>query len=635
MWNAKLGPGSFYLVCLMGLVAMGGVAFSEAAGSEPLSVVHCPDQGVPLEARWQWALGQIPAHPRAERLWIGFSTQQLMHENSWVGRWPVHPDYPTLSELVYGVRVELPRFAYSRQKTPRTVAKEIACLLEIDRASGRIEQAQTSDVSLTVYLGRGVLFWLGETDQEQSVSLMQSLYRSAEDDEWKARLVAHIAETQSDQVLAFLDGVLQKEKSPRVRQEAVHALAGYENQKALDILLRTVRQDSSEAVQREAVGIIGCLGLPAAETAMIDLAEAGPSPSVRREAIYGLQERTSPAVVKCFGDIIDSQNQPRENQRAALDALAGVDSPEALNRLILTARKHADPRTRHEAIDRLRDRDSPTVVHSLATIVNEDKIESTQRKALEALADMESQEAVSAVIRIAQTHTNPKVREEAIDRLRDRASPETRECLLGIIRSKKEPEKFQRKALETLADVEEDDTLDLLMQIAQTHARPSIRRQAIDGLRRWDEYGRGSPAAINCLVSIIGKKDESEEIRREALEQLAEYGTKDARAAVIQIATTHASPRLREEAIGRLGDTENLDPEALPEIIAALESIIDNQKESEEVQRRALEVLRETEDPGILAYLKKTAQGHPNRDIRREAQEIVAQEMAESWNQER
>jgi len=569
-----------------------------------------------------------------------------------------------------------------------------------------VEQACSSDVSLTVYLAQGVLFWLGEVDQEQSVSLMQSLYRSAEDDDWKARLVVYLAETQNDQVMTFLDEVLQKEKSLRVRREAVQALAGYENQRALDILLRTVREDSSEAVQREAVGMIGRLELPAAETAMIDLAEAGPSPSVRREAIYRLRERRSPAVVKCFGDIIDSQNQPQENQRAALEGLAGTDSPEALDKLIATARKHADPRTRHEAIDRLRDRDSLTVVNALATIVNEDQTESVQRRALETLADMESQEALSVLIRIAQTHASPGMREEAISRLPDRASPEVLNCLLGIIRDPKESERIQMRALETLADTDEEKTLDALMQIARTHVRPSMRCEAIDGLRRFDEYGDSSPAVVNCLLSIINKKDESEEIRREALDRLADYGTKETwdavmqiarghgdlrvregaidklgdidewtldlspdaaaclagilngrneperiqrktlevlaqdsdektRAILIQTATAHANPRLREEAIDRLGDTEDLDAGALPLTITALESIIDNPKESEAIQQRALETLKEIEDPGILTYLKKAAQSHPNRNLRRAAQEIVAEEMAESWNQER
>ena len=770
MWNMKLCPCTLYLVSVAVLAVVTGVGFSQAADNEPLSVVHHPDQSGSLEARWQWALAQIPTHPRAEHVWIGFSTRRLMHENSFVGRWPVSPDYPTLSELVYGVRVELPRFSYSRQKTPRTVAKEVAYVFEVERASGRIERAETSDISLSVYLTRGVLFWLGEVGQEQAVSLFQSLYRSAEDDDLKIRLVSHVAEAQNDQALSFLDEVLQKEKSERVRRETVHELGGYDNQKSLEILLRTVRQDASDSVRRESVGTMGRLGVPGVENVLIEIAKAGSSPSVRREAIHMLSQRTSPAIVECLGSIINGQDQPRENQRAALETLARMESAEALDMLLQVAKTHADPRVRHEALDNLRGRTSPKVVSCLVSIINQDKLEAVQgkaleilarlesqealdtlvrmaqthanagirhkaidelrehplpgvisclvgivnqdkdeaiqRRALEVLAQMESQDALRMLIRVARTHANPRMREQAMDRLRDRASPEVRECLLSIINGKEEPERIQAKALETLASIEDEKTLEMLIGVAQTHSRPSIRRRAIEEFRRFEEWSSSSPAILNCLVSIINKKEELEEIRRGALDQLAEYGTKEAwdamtqiaaahadprmresaidklgnvdewklgaspdvttclvsvlnnrseqeriqrkalevltrardekaQAILVQTATTHANPRLRQQAIDELGQTEELDDKALPGIIASLESIVDNPKEQEAIQRKALDTLKDIKHPSILSYLKKTGQNHPSRNIRRQAQEILAEVMAESWNTEK
>ncbi len=706
MWNAKFCPCALYLASLTVLAVVNGVNLSEPAGNEPLSVVHYPDQSGSLEARWQWALAQIPAHPGAEHVWMGFSSRRLMHENAFIGRWPVSPDYPTLSELVYGVRVELPRLSYSRRKTPRTVAKEVACLLEVERASGRIEQVQTSDIALSVYMMRGVLFWLGEVGREQAVSLFQSLYRSAEDDNLKVRLVAHIAEAQNDQALSFLGEVLKKEKSERVRREAVHDLGGHDNQKALEILLRTVRQDPSDTVRREAVGTMGRLGSPGAENALIEIAKAGPSPSVRREAIHALSQRTCPAIVECLGGLINSQDQPWENQRAALEVLARMESAEALDMLIQTAQTHANSRVRRKAIDELRGHSSPGVVNCLVGIVNQDKDEAIQRKALEALAQMESREALDMLIRVAKAHANPRIREQAVGTLRDYAFPETRECLLSIVNGTEGPERIQVKALETLANIEDEKALDMLIQVARTHSRPSIRCRALEALRCFDEWSSSSPAVLNCLVTIINKKEELEEIRRRALGQLAEYGTKDAWEAMIQIAGAHVDPRMREDAIDRLGDvdewrlgtspdvttclvsvlnnrkeleriqrkalealarardektqailaqtatthanprirqkaidelgrTEELSAETLPGVITCLESIIDNPNELEEVQRRALDTLKNVGHPDILAYLKKAARSHPNRNVRREAQEIVAQEMAASWNSER
>ena len=323
MGNRKLGLNMLYLASLAAWAGMNGIGFSATAAREPVSVVHCPDQSVSLEARWQWALTQIPAGPGAEQVWIGFSTPRLMPENSFIGRWPVSPDYPTLSELVYGVRVELPRFSYSRRQAPREVTKEVAYLFEVERASGRIEQAQTSDILLSVPAMRGVLYWLGQVSGEQAAPLFQSLYRQAQEDELRVRLVAQMAEAQNERTLAFLQEVLQKDRSDHVRRAAVHELEAFVSQRTLELLLGTVRQDPSDTVRREAVRTISRLELPTVENALMELAQAGPSPSVQREAIRALGQRASSAVIACLGNIAD-RDKDETLQRQALEALAQV-----------------------------------------------------------------------------------------------------------------------------------------------------------------------------------------------------------------------------------------------------------------------------------------------------------------------
>ncbi len=642
MWSTKLCACTLYLVSLAALAGMDRTVFSAPAGSEPMAVVHCPDQSLSLEARWQWAVAQIPAHPQSEHVWIGFSTRRLMREDSFVGRWPVSPDYPTLSELVYGVRVELPRFSYSRRKMPREVAKEVAYLFEVERASGRIEQAQTSDISLSIHMMRGVLFWLGEAGPAPSAALFQSLYRNAEDDELRIRLLAHIAEARNDQALSFLEEVLQKEKSERVRRATVHELTGYDSQKSLEILLRAVRQDPSDAVRKEAVQTIGCLESSAAESALIEVAKAGPSPSVQREAIHVLSERTSAGVIACLGSIINGQGQPRESQHAALEALARMESAGALKGLIQVARTHTDPRLRHEAIDYLRERESPEARDCLLSIIKgKEEPERTQAKALETLASTEDEKALEMLIQVARTHERPSIRRRAIEELRrfeevGTGSPAVIGCLVSLINKKEELGEIRRTALDQLAEYGTKDARDAIIRIAAGHADPRLREEAIDKLANIDESGLGTPPEVGaCLAGILNKPGEQERIQRKALEALVQARDEKARAILIQTAANHADPRLRQEAIDELGSTEELDAKALAEVVTCLESIVDNPKELEAVQRKALDTLKNIRNPGILAYLKKTARSHPNRNVRREAEEIVAQEMAESWNNQR
>jgi hypothetical protein len=92
---------------------------------------------------------------------------------------------------------------------------------------------------------------------------------------------------------------------------------------------------------------------------------------------------------------------------------------------------------------------------------------------------------------------------------------------------------------------------------------------------------------------------------------------------------------MRQQAIEELGATEELDAKALAKVVTCREGIVDNPKELEAVQRKALERLKDIRNPSILAYLKKTARRHPNRNIRREAEERVTQEMAASWSRQK
>ena len=630
MWKRKpVSMRSFFV--LLVLIGLNGIGLSAEGTSKRASVIHCPNQTGPLEARWQWAMEQIPKQPATKPVWIGFSIERLMSENSFIGRWPVDPDYPTLSELIYNVRVEWPERSSSRYQASHKVVKEVAYLFEIDRASKSIGRIQTSNLSLTVYMKRGVLFWLGKVGYEQSLSLLRKLYKDTDDDYMKIRLMGCIGDLHHPEALPFLNDVLQNETSERVRKEAVDELDQYHSQESLDILLRTVRHDPSDAVRKQAVQRIGHIELSAAENALIEIAKTGPSPNVRREAIDELRDIASPHVMNCMVSIIH-QDKHVEIQREALEALAQMENEKAQDMLIQVVKTHASPRIRCEAIDELERYGSPKIITCLESIINNpNELEKIQRTALDRLADYEIKEASDALIRIAQAHANPRIRLEAIDTLSDRISSEAVDCLNQIVNKQGEFHKIQREALETLARIEEDKALELLVQIAQTHADPRIRREGIDQLRDIDELRLSAfPKAVDCLVSIVNQKDELEENQREALDAIADIENNRATDELIRIAGTHINPRIREEAIDRLSDMDELKLSTTPKVIKCFESIIDNQEQPEKIQRKALDALLDIERQDVRAYIQKIATNHPKQKIRREAQEAVAEWIRDS-----
>ena len=525
-----------------------------------MSVVHCPNQATFLEARWQWALEQIPNQPATRQFWIGFSTERLMSVSSFIGRWPVDPDYPTLGELIYGVREEMPEHSYSRYESSHRIVKEVAYLFEIDRASKKIGQIQTSNVSLTVYMKPGILFWLGKIGYKQTSSLLRKLYNDTDDDYLKKRLIGHIGDLQHPQMISFLYDVFQHEESECVRKQAVDELGQYHSQESLDVLLWIVRHDSSDLVRREAVTSISRIELLAAENALIEIAKSGLSPGMRREAIDKLRDIDSPEVMDCLLSIIN-QDEHGEIRRQALEALAQNENEKASDMLIQIAQTSANPRIRFEAIGKLRDRTPSEVIDCLNRIVNkQDEPYKVQREALEILAQIEDDRALDMLIRIVKTHFNPRIRTEAVNQLRD-----------------------------------------------------------IDELRL-----SALPKVVDCLASVVNKNDELEENQREAVEGLAQIEDNRALDVLVQITENHVKPRIREEAIDRLRDIDEFRLDTYPKVIKCFESVINNQEELEEIQHRALDALKDIENQDVRTYIERTARNHPKPEIRRQAQEVVA-----------
>ena len=497
MWNKKIIEPRYAFVLLEVMVGFSGIGLSREEKNKPISVVQCPNQTTSLEGRWQWAMEQMARQPVTKHIWIGFSIERLMSEHSFIGRWPVDPDYPTLSERIYDIRVELPERSYSRYRVHHKVIKEVAYLFEMNRTTKSIGQIQTSNISLTVYMNRGVLFWLGKVGHAQAFSLLRKLYDDTNDDYLKKRLMGRITDFDHPQVVSFLDDVLRNEKSERVRKEAVEELDHYQSQGSLDILLRTVRNDPSVAVKKEAIDNLSHIESSAAEDALIEIAKTGSPPIVRREAIDKLRDIASDKVINCMVSIIN-QDANVEIQQEALESLTRIENDKALDALIRICQTHNRPRIRREGIKELRDIDElrlsafPKAIDCLAFVVNKkDELQENQLEALDALADIENNKATDVLIQVAGNHVNPRIREEAIDHLSDMDelrlsnSVNTIKCFESIIDNQEELEKIQRRALDALKDIEHQDVRTYITKIARSHPKQKIRKEAQEIVAEW------------------------------------------------------------------------------------------------------------------------------------------------------
>ena len=633
MWNPMLYLRPLYFFLLLVWIGLNGIGFSDEEKYKAVSVNHCPDQTTSLIARWQWALDQFSNHPRVKHFGIGFSNDRLMDENSYTGRWPIDPKYPTLSELIYSIRMEIPKISYSRQQESRKVNKEVAYLFELDRDSSSIEQIRMSNIILNVPMNDGVLFWLGKVGQEQSLSLMQKIYDELDDDHLKRNLVRYIGDLQLPQVISFLDSVLNKEKTVEVRNEAVEELGNHHSQEALDILLRTVRQDSSDHVRRKAVESIQNLELPNAEQALIDIAQNGPSISVREEAIEQLGNKSirkldsSSKVIQCLMNMIYKKDELENIRRKALETLFQIENHEALGMLIRIAENHFEPWVRQEAMEEMRNQsfrnknNTPAIISSLVNIINKkEDLEKVRWTALECLTQIENGEALNQLIRIAETHFDCRMRQEAMEEMRNQSFRNKNNTfaiissLVNIINKKEDLEKVRWTALECLTQIENGEALNQLIRIAETHFDCRMRQEAMEELKNKSFRKENNiTAIIESLVNIINKKNELENVQRKALDVLAQMENKKTPEVLIRIAKTHPKLWIRRIAIDYLRDRIS------PEIKMDLENVIENQEEQEKIDLRKVEALARAENKAALDMVIRMAETHANPRVRKEA----------------
>jgi HEAT repeat protein len=125
-------------------------------------------------------------------------------------------------------------------------------------------------------------------------------------------------------------------------------------------------------------------------------------------------------------------------------------------------------------------------------------------------------------------------------------------------------------------------------------------------------------AAVALLRDVI-QQDADMDVRREAVERLAELQDPAARTALIELARTHAIEDIRTEAVEALGNA----PHAAD--TAQVLKQIANDDRSLRVRVEALETLAGLADGAGITALKEIAREHQDADTRKEAIEALVE----------
>ena len=333
-----------------------------------------------LENRWKWALDESSRVGAGKDFWVGYSIQRLMDEDSYVLSGNVFSGSVSSRVSLYDVlKLAKPEGIKTNARSESNAGtsifkrmKDVAMLLLCSKGSAGQTVVQKVDIctmELSTNLKKTPVFWVGQSDDEQSVRLLAELYKTASLPEARKRFVEAIGiHQQSKQVYPFLSDLLKSDDPDEVRSNAAFWLSEQHNPEGLQLLMNVAQSDRSLKVREQAVFAISQIGDNASTDALITLVRKSDDTKLRAKAAFWLGQIASRKAIATLEDIVASDDQT-DVQRQALYALSQQKDTEGVDRLIRIANTHPNPRIRKQAIQILGQSEDPRALGALIEIV--------------------------------------------------------------------------------------------------------------------------------------------------------------------------------------------------------------------------------------------------------------------------
>lgn len=596
------------------------------AAVAPDTVIRHLDPSAPLAERWEWSR-QVAFRLSFPTFWVGYTIDPMpgLDGSIYIGRLERRG---ITGEGGLNLRGRITNFGdfggFNVPGVPLAplvgggMPDDVALLFAYvrdDRGRPVLARVHISSLALPVDLEDRPLLWLGESGDDESIPLVQSLFATAPED-LKTDVVAALGVHGSNTAVPHLARWLEASDNSDVREEAAEWLGRHPDPAALALLARSARNDRASDVRREAAEAVAEMNLPAATDSLIELARGLRDQDARREAVEGLAEKSGARALAAAVEIAGNDDN-LDVRREAVETLGEFRDGAGVPHLIELARTDRSSDVRIEAVETLGEVAQPAeALQALRQIIEDDPNEDVAREAVETLGEINDAGAVSVLRDLARSHPRSEVRKEAIETLADLdPSRETVEVLSRIAREDRS-EEVQGEALESLGEMDVPAARELVAEVARNHSSADVRRKAVEMLVESLEPA----AALERLKSIVAD-DPSEEVQVEATETIAELPPRMAVAALSDLASNHPSEAVRIEALESLGEVDS--PEAIEAVIKVAES-----RTSTEVRVEAIETIGEHLDPGAaLAVLTRIVQSNDNVEVQREAVETMGESL--------
>ena len=370
----------------IGIVAVLIVAIAVFSGSIFSQVARHPNPKDNLIARWDWAKKEAGQQNLEHGFWIGYSIKRLMREDQYIystdkytmsgSHFTNFPKGDPLENILsdeeqvkHEAKKTLDRLE-KPEKSENKVWKDVAILYKFISNSSKVPiTIRVSNLYLPFDLERLPILWLDQAEDAQSLSILDDLYTSSNQEKLKKRIltIAGLHGT-SEKAVAFLEKVLKSRDPDTLRARAASELGDQDHEKAVRLLHQAAKDDRSFDVRKRSVYGLEDISLPSAADALIDIAQNGKDGEIRKKAIDCLADIASKKTAAALKNVVE-KDEDTDIQKRAVYALEDLPDDEGIPYLVEIAKTHRKLTIRKAAIYCLGDSDDPRALQALIQII--------------------------------------------------------------------------------------------------------------------------------------------------------------------------------------------------------------------------------------------------------------------------
>jgi HEAT repeat protein len=197
------------------------------------------------------------------------------------------------------------------------------------------------------------LYWLTDVKPAESIALLSTFVRDADEDERGERpisgAITAIALTNDGAADRALDQFVASDQPEHLREKASFWLGSARGRHGFETLDRLIRQDSDERFRRQATFALSVSREPEAVATLINVAKNDSASGVRSQALFWLAQKAGQKAVRAISDAIDSDPETSVKKQAVF-ALTQLPHDEGVPLLIHVARTNRNREVRKQAM---------------------------------------------------------------------------------------------------------------------------------------------------------------------------------------------------------------------------------------------------------------------------------------------